>query len=119
MRLQNSLDVHALRTRQGGVDVYAFFLPSARVLEVAEIVRIGQGAIGEIVGFQRPEIVAHVRRIAEYLDQGDVLFPNAIILALAPGAKFSAKRGTKNRSADATSSSGVLTLPIRVGRKAA
>src|SRR5262245_23189400 len=119
MRAAYCIDVHAIRTRQAGADVFAVFLPGARVLEIADIARIGQGAAGEIVGFQRPEIRAHVRSIAEYLDRGEVLFPNAIILALAPGAKFSAKRGTKNQHADPTSSSGILSIPVRPGRKAA
>jgi len=114
----SAIDVHAVRTSQAGMDVYAMFLPGARVLEIADIARIRQ-VDGEIAGFQRPEIRAHVRGIAEYLDRGAVLFPNAIILALAPGAKFKAKRGTKNRSADATSASGLLSIPVRPGRKVA
>ncbi|MGK9235784.1 DGQHR domain-containing protein [Inquilinus limosus] len=119
MRILSNLNVHAVRTRQAGIDVYAMFLPGERVLEIAEIARIGQGGAGDILGFQRPEIRAHVRGIAEYLDRGEVLFPNAIVLALAPGAKFSAKRGTKNHEVDAASASGVLSIPVRAGRKSA
>lgn len=114
-----SLDIHALRTKQGGFDVYTFFMEGGRLLEIAELARIGRDQDGQIAGFQRPEIVAHVRGIAEYLDRGDVLFPNALILALGPGARFSAKRGTKNKAADPISESGVLSVPFRPGRKAA
>jgi DGQHR domain-containing protein len=113
------LTVHAVRTRQAETDVFAFFLPGARILEIAELARISRSAPGDIVGFQRPEIRAHVRGIAEYLDRGAVLFPNAIILALAPGVKFSVKRGTKNRVSDALTASGTLTISARPGRKAA
>lgn len=119
MKPRSTLDVPALHTVQGGIDVYAFFVPGSQVLELAEIARIGAGDAGDIVGFQRPEIVAHVRSIAEYLAPGDVLFPNALTLALAPGAKFSAKRGTKNHAVTSLSSAGVLSLPMRNGRKAA
>lgn len=119
MRPLYSVDVHAILTRQGGTDVYALFLSGSRILEMADICRIGRGSDGEILGFQRPEIRAHVRRIADYLDRGEVLFPNAIILALAPGARFNAKRGTKNSGTDAATSSGVLSIPVRSGRKAA
>src|SRR5579885_467611 len=110
--------VRAIRTRQGETDVYAFFLPSARLLEIAEISRIGQGPSGAITGFQRPEIRSHVRNIVEYLDRGAVLFPNAIILALAPGLRFSAARGTKPTGADRASEAGTLSIPLRSGRKA-
>src|SRR4051812_20223625 len=94
------LSVRAIRTQQGETDVYAFFLPSLRLLEIAEISRISQGPSGSITGFQRPEIRSHVRNIVEYLDRGAVLFPNAIILALAPGVRFSSARGTKPGTAD-------------------
>jgi len=114
-----TLDIHAIQTKQGGIDVYTFFMEGGRILEIAELARIGRDKDGEIAGFQRPEIVAHVRSIADYLDRGDVLFPNALILALGPGVRFSAKRGTKNRAADQLSQGGVLSIPFRPGRKAA
>jgi DGQHR domain-containing protein len=118
MRPINQLSVRAIRTRQGETDVYAFFLPGARLLEIGEISRIDQGPSGEITGFQRPEIRSHVRNIAEYLDRGAVLFPNAIILALAPGVHFSAARGTKPNSADRASEAGTLSIPLHRDRKA-
>lgn len=114
----NYLSVRAIRTRQGKADVYAFFLPGPRLLEIGEISRLGQSDSGAIDGFQRPEIRSHVRNIVEYLDRGSVLFPNAIILALAPGTRFSAARGTKPNAADRSSEAGTLTIPIRPGRKA-
>lgn len=114
-----TIDLHAVRTKQGGIDVYTFFMEGGRILEIAELARIARGSDGEIAGFQRPEIVAHVRGIADYLDRGDVLFPNAVILALGPGVKFSAKRGTKNQTAEPLTASGVLSIPCRPGRKAA
>ena len=110
--------VHALSTRQGGLDVFAFFISGDRILEIADMARIGRDEHGEISGFQRPEIKAHVRKIADYLGQKDVLFPNAVILALAPGVQFAGKRGTKNRKADPKSEAGILSIPIRPGRKA-
>jgi len=112
-----AMHVHALSTRQGGHEIYAFFIDGDRILEIADIARLGREE-GEIAGFQRPEIKAHVRQIADYLDQDGVLFPNALILALAPGVHFAGKRGTKNRKADASSEAGVLTIPVRTGRKA-
>jgi DGQHR domain-containing protein len=119
MKPISCVNIHAIRTYQGGTEVFAFFLPGARVLEIAEIARIRQSPDSQIVGFQRPEIRAHVRAIAEYLAGGDVLFPNAIILAIGPGAKFNGKRGTKNNKVDGASDAGVLSIPVRSGRKSA
>lgn len=113
-----TIDLHAVRARQGGLDVYTFFVTGRELLAMAEIVRLSRGDDG-LEGFQRPEIRAHVRGIAEYLEAGDVLFPNAIILAFAPGVRFSEKRGGKNATVDLASTGGVLSIPRRPGRKSA
>jgi len=63
-------------------------------------------------GFQRPEIRSHVKGIVDYLSQGNVLFPNAIILAMSPDVKFAASRGTKVSGDEGLSQSGTLLIPI-------
>lgn len=108
---------HALRTVQAGHDLFALFVPAKQILTLAEITHLRRAHSGEIEGFQRPEIRAHVDAIAEYLRRGDVLFPNAIIVALAPGARFCTKRGTKNREVEGAAS-GVLEISMREGRPA-
>lgn len=113
------LDVHAVRTKQGGKAVYAMFVPGARVLEIADLARFARKADGSVAGFQRPEIRAHVRSIANYLDARDVLFPNAIVLALDSDVRFKAKRGPNNASVQTETSTGVLSIPVRAGRKSA
>ena len=116
-----SLAVRALRTRQGdGVDVYAFFVPGADVLRVADISRVHRDSDGALHGFQRKEIQNHVQSIVEFLDQGHVLFPNAIILALSPKATFTQARGSKPAGDVKASEAGTLRIPIsRSGPKAA
>lgn len=114
-----SVNVHAVKTRQSGKEVFLFFIRGSRIQEVADIARIKHSAGSQIEGFQRPEIKAHVKAIANYLSGGDVLFPNAIILAIAADARFVQKRGTKNASIDGSSEVGVLSIPIRPGRKSA
>lgn len=112
------LSVRALRTRQGpDTEVYAFFLPGDQVTEVADISRLRRGE-GNLEGFQRKEIRAHVAEIAEFLSQGPVLFPNAIILALSPQVRFESARGPAAERGDVRS--GVLHIPIRAeGQRAA
>lgn len=110
---RQELVVRALHTTQGeGLDVYAFFIKGGDIVRVADISRIERDAADELKGFQRPEIRQHVKGIVDYLNQGDVLFPNAIILALAPDVKFAASRGSKPAGDTRVSDSGTLTLPI-------
>lgn len=105
--------VRALRTTQGqGIDVFAFFIRGADIVRVADISRIGRDESDGLRGFQRPEIRSHVKSITDYLNQGPVLFPNAIILALAPDIHFAASRGTKPTGDESIAQSGTLTIPL-------
>lgn len=109
---QAAIVVRALHTTQGaGLDVYAFFIKGSDITRVADISRVERDATDALKGFQRPEIRQHVKGIVEYLNQGDVLFPNAIILALSPDVKFVASRGSRPSGDERVSESGTLTLP--------
>lgn len=46
------------------------------------------------------------------MSQGNVLFPNAIILALSPEIHFAASRGTRPTGDENIAQSGTLTIPI-------
>jgi DGQHR domain-containing protein len=113
------LRMRAIRTRQANTEVFSFFIAGSHLADIAELSRIQRTATGEIIGFQRPEIRSHVKSIVSYLDRGDVLFPNAIILALGPGYQFSAARGTKPSSIAAIGEAGTLTIPVLKGKKIA
>lgn len=107
------LVTRALRTRQGsGIDVFAFFLRGADVTRIADISRVSRDDADGLKGFQRREIRTHVRAIAEFLDSGPVLFPNAIILALAPQVEFKLSRGPAPAGACDAAQSGVLSIPL-------
>jgi DGQHR domain-containing protein len=105
--------VRALHTKQGtGVDVYAFFIRGADIVRLADISRIGRDESDALKGFQRAEIRSHVKGIVDYLNQGHVLFPNSIILALSPAVHFAASRGTKPTRDEGIAQSGTLTIPV-------
>jgi DGQHR domain-containing protein len=108
-----AITVRALRTTQGGVYVYSFFMPGAQITEVAEISRVQRDEDGQLEGFQRKEIKEHVRSIVQYLDQMDVLFPNAITLALSSEVRFTQSRGPKPPNLANVAQAGLLTIPIR------
>jgi DGQHR domain-containing protein len=111
---KDALVVHALRTVQRkGVDTFACFLPGSSIMEIADISRVSRDDQDHLKGFQRKEILSHVKSIVEYLDQGNVIFPNAIILALSPEVTFKQKRGTKNRDVVGDAEAGTLHIPFR------
>lgn len=111
--IEDHLVVRALRTTQGdGVAVYSFFVPGADLLRIAEISRVHRDHDGALQGFQRKDIRSHVQSIVEFLDQGPVLFPNAIILAISPRAQFKQSRGTKPDGDAEAAEAGTLYLPV-------
>jgi DGQHR domain-containing protein len=110
---KSEIVVRALRTKQGdGLDVYAFFIRGADIVKVADITRVERDDTDVLKGFQRPEIRSHVKGIVDYLNQGNVLFPNAIILAMSPEVHFAASRGTKPTGDEGIAQGGTLTIPI-------
>jgi DGQHR domain-containing protein len=119
----STLVVRAVRTQQGeDVDVFAFFLPGPSVLQVADIARVHRDTddTGSLHGFQRPEIRSHVKQIADFLDHGPVVFPNAIILALSPEVEFRGSRGPVPDGLIEVAQAGTLTIPVRPeGKRAA
>ena len=109
----NEIVVRALHTTQGdGLDVFAFFIKGSDIVKIADLSRVGRDEDDTLKGFQRPEIRSHVKGIVDYLNKGNVLFPNAIILAMSPQIKFAASRGTKASGDEGLSQSGTLTIPI-------
>lgn len=110
---RSEIVVRALHTKQGdGLDVFAFFIRGADIVKVADITRVERDDADVLKGFQRPEIRSHVKGIVDYLNQGKVLFPNAIILAMSPDVHFSASRGTKPTGDEGIAQSGTLTIPV-------
>lgn len=109
----NILTLPALRTKQGDTPVYLLFLRGSDLLRIADFRRIKRGERHTLEGFQRREIRDHVNEIAQYLDKGGKLFPNAIILALERNIKFHSSRGTKPEVDLKDVSAGRLKIPIR------
>ncbi|HFS8927719.1 TPA: DGQHR domain-containing protein, partial [Pseudomonas aeruginosa] len=106
--------VRALRTTQGdNLDVYALFVRGSDLVRIADISRISRDENNTLKGFQRPEIRSHVKGIVDYLNQGNVLFPNSIILALSPDIKFVAARGSRPTGDEGIAQAGTLRIPLR------
>ena len=112
--VDKGIKIRALKTIQrGNTPVYAFFIPGELITQIADISRIERDSDDKLEGFQRKNIQQHVNNIAAYLDQGDILFPNSIILALSPQVEFTQARGRDAEGTIPSSQIGTLTVPIR------
>lgn len=110
MKSTTPISIRALRSCQAGVPIYTFFLPGSKVLEIADICRLTRSKEG-LEGFQREAIQRHIAGMVDYLNSGDVLFPNAILLALSPRASFAKSRGPTPPGLIGAGEAGLLKLP--------
>ena len=67
--------------------VLSFAARAADVLRFASIDRIGRNSQGELSGFQRPQVAAHIREIRDYLERPDAVLPNPIVVAFTDRVK--------------------------------
>ncbi len=107
------LERRALRIVQNqNAPLYLFALAAEEVNLVADVARISRDEAGKLLGYQRPEKKQHVRQIQSYLDSGDVLFPNGLILALPETVRWRSSRGPG--VSDGLATAGTLEIPLPV-----
>lgn len=107
------LILRALRTIQAKqIEVFSFFVPGEMIMQVADISRVHHDETDNLQGFQRKEIKNHVNSIVEYLNNMDVLFPNAIILALGQEVDFKQARGRDPEGITDIADIGTISIPI-------
>lgn len=105
------LERRALRIDQNSnTPLYLFALAAEEVELIADVARIGRDDAGKLIGYQRPERRNHVKQILDYLDSGDVLFPNGLILALPESVHFRSSRGPL--TTDGLATAGTLEIPL-------
>lgn len=108
------LILRALRTMQANdIGVYSFFVPGEMVIQIADISRVHYDEMENLQGFQRKEIKNHVNNIAEYLNQMEVIFPNAIIIALGQEIEFKQARGRDPEGMTDIADIGTISIPLR------
>jgi DGQHR domain-containing protein len=90
--------------------LYLFALTGGELLQIAEISRVSRDVEGKLIGYQRPEVKRHIQNIIEYLDSGNVIFPNSVILALSSDVSFKETRGPKVDEGYAVT--GTLEIPL-------
>lgn len=67
--------------------VLSFAASAADVFRFAAIDRIGRDVQGELSGFQRPQVAAHIREIRDYLEKPNAVLPNPIVVAFTDRVK--------------------------------
>lgn len=108
------LILRALRTIQAkAIYIYSFFVPGEMVMQIADISRVHYDEMENLQGFQRKEIKNHVSNIIEYLDRMEVIFPNAIILALGQEIDFKQARGRNPEGITDIANIGTISIPLR------
>jgi DGQHR domain-containing protein len=106
------IERRALRIEQNpGIPLYLFALAAEEVALVADVARIARNDAGKLIGYQRAEVRNHVKQILDYLNSGDVLFPNGLILALPDTVHFKSSRGPATTDGLATAGTLVITYP--------
>ncbi|WP_375502644.1 DGQHR domain-containing protein DpdB [uncultured Jatrophihabitans sp.] len=119
--LRPMLAKRALRLNQApGSQLYVFSLTAPEISRLTDISRVSRDERGDLIGYQRPEVRQHVQEIVDYLDSDEVIFPNAIIIALPSTVHFSASRGPQSGkvSDDDAGCTGILQIPLPVGNEA-
>lgn len=99
----------AIRIRQGNQFIFAFGIDGKRVHEFAAVSRVHR-TDQTLAGYQRPEVLSHIRAIRRYLETDAALLPNAIVLAFDSRVEFTALNAESSEAAYSTV--GHLTIPI-------
>lgn len=99
----------ALEIRQGDRRIYQFALDGKSLADVTTVSRIYRDNANQVGGYQRPEVLKHVKAIRTYLEAPGALMPNALVVAFDSRVKFQPAPGSK---ATADSAVGTLTLPL-------
>ena len=105
---QYILRIPAIRIRQGSQFVYTFGVDGKRIHEFASISRVHRDG-EKLQGYQRPEVLSHIKAIRRYLESEQALLPNAIVLAFDSRVRF---EETGDSSELEYASIGELIIPV-------
>jgi DGQHR domain-containing protein len=105
---RSELSLPALEVHQGKRRLYQFAVDGKRLADISTVSRIHRDDEGQIGGYQRPEVMRHVRAISDYLESPGALMPNAIVIAFDSRVRFVRAPGIKTT---AGSAAGSIVIP--------
>src|SRR5687768_16149919 len=106
---EQTIVVPAIRIRQGSQFIFAFGVDGKRVHEFAAVSRVHRKD-QTLAGYQRPEVLSHIRAIRRYLETETALLPNAIVLAFDDRVEF--RPLDDDASSTEYSTVGRLVIPV-------
>lgn len=98
----------AIRLRQGGQHIYCFGVDGKLIHDFATVSRVHRDD-DLLQGYQRPEVLSHIRAIRRYLESDAPLLPNAIVLAFDERVTFEPTAPSGDSS---YSTVGELVIPV-------
>jgi DGQHR domain-containing protein len=103
------LRLPALEVRQSPERVlYTFAVDAKLVPSFATVSRIRRPGEGGLEGYQRPEVIAHIDEIRNYVESESPMIPNAVVLAFDSRVRFEAHVGPSS----AYARMGEIVIPI-------
>ena len=108
-RMSKILRVPAIEVRQGERLLYTLAIEGKSLPQIATVSRIRRTGSGQLTGYQRPEVLSHIKQIQDYLESEAPLLPNAIVIAFDSRVSFT---GTKEGPRSDYSRVGELSIPI-------
>lgn len=89
--------------------LYAFAADGKQVPLFAAVSRVGRDADSSVTGYQRPEVLAHISAIRQYIDSDRPMIPNSIVIAFDERVKFEPDR---TNSPTVYSRHGTFVIPV-------
>jgi DGQHR domain-containing protein len=109
-----TLTLPAIEVQQSeGRKLYAFAIDGKQLPKFATISRISRPEGVNIEGYQRPEVLSHIKEIRKYIESESPMIPNAVVLAFDERVTFVASDTSDN----GYSRTGALHIPISEGWK--
>ena len=105
------LELPALEIPQGpGRRLYSFAVDGKEIPQFATVSRVRRKAkqANTLLGYQRAEVISHIREIRNYLESPDPLLPNSIVVAFDNRVVFVANQG----QCEGRIRHGVLRVPV-------
>ena len=102
------LRLPALRIRQGTQYIYCFGVDGKKIHDFTTVSRIRRED-EDLNGYQRPEVLSHVKAIRRYLESDGAMLPNALVLAFDDRVTF---EPTRIESVVDYSTVGELVIPV-------
>jgi DGQHR domain-containing protein len=99
----------AIEIVQGAHTIYSFAVDGKEIDSFTTVSRVHRDTENELGGYQRPEVMSHIRAIRRYLESPGAMLPNAIVVAFDSRVRFEPHR---RKQSVAYARHGELVIPI-------